>query len=385
MIRSPKTYSTKQLIAGDEALYEYCVSSNASRTAFFISDNIADTHEIYNRLFSDIYGSRDFKIIAVIAREPNKAQLDGYRYSLSEFKPDEIIAIGGGSVMDTAKALCLFYELPHLCWEDAFRPYQVEKRKRTVNLVAVPTTSGTGSEMTGAAMVLDEEGRKQMILTNEIVPDLAILDYSFLKSLPPKVIVYSGVDAIVHALEAATDTITDPITQFYAIQSVVTLMNDLPKSLVGDLEARARVHVASSFAGFAINHGGCGLAHSLNTPGEIYHLPHGLITGMVFPLTLQYYPDSYALISILNQLGISFQKGQAGRRLSEVVWKLYESIGMPSSLKELGIDKADYLSHIDTLVQRFEDNDRSSSVACCVTSKSEIQSIFYNLFDQSNS
>lgn len=385
MIRSPKIYSTNRLIAGDGSLYEYCAKSKAIKTAFVISDNIADTPAVYDRLFKECYANRDYVIIAIIAREPSKLELDRYRDALADYQPEEIIAIGGGSVIDTAKALCLFYELPHLDWEDAFKPYQVEQRSHIVNLVAVPTTSGTGSEMTGAAMLLDEDGRKRMILTNEIVPDLAILDYTFLKSLPPKVIIYSGVDAIVHAIEAATDVISDPITQFLAIQSVITLINDLPLSLQGDLEARSRIHVASMFAGFAINHGGCGLAHSLNTPGEVYHLPHGLITGMVLPLTLIHYPDSYATESILNQLGYDFEKGKAGHKLSEVLLDLYEKIGMPKTLKSIGIDESDYRNRINVFVERFEENDRTSSVACNVPDVESIRVIFSELYDCSSS
>jgi acetaldehyde dehydrogenase/alcohol dehydrogenase len=376
----PKAFAAGQLIVGDNAFVDYCQKSEAHKTAFVISDNVAANQALTTQLFTDIYGSRDHKIIATVSTEPTKAQLESYMASIRDYKPDTIIAVGGGSVIDTAKTLWLFLELPHLTWESAMKYYQVEKRPGNTILVAVPTTSGTGSEMTGAAMLTDENGVKKMILTNEVLPSIAILDFTFLKSLPPKVIVYSGVDALTHALEAATDTISDPFTQFLCIQAIVTLFNDLPKSLKGDLEARNRVHIASMVAGFGINHGGCGLAHSLNTPGEDYHLPHGLITGMMLPYTIDALVPSPIIASILSQLGKPVHEEKDQVVFKDLLWELYDQLNMPKCLKDLGLDESEYLVKIDKYCSRFETNDRAYSVAASVPSPDQIRNIFTSLY-----
>jgi len=378
MSHSIKYYSAGQLISGDHALYDYCINSNAKRTAFVISDVIKADNVINHELFEEIYIKKDARIIAIIAKEPDKKSMDMYIRDMKDYQPDEIIAIGGGSVIDTAKTLLLFLELPHLSWEDAMKYYQVEKRPHHTKLVACPTTSGTGSEMTGAAMIINESGKKTMILTNEVLPDVAILDFEFLKTLPPKVIIYSGIDALSHAIEAATDVITDPITQFICIQSIITLINDLPKSLNGDLEARVRVHVASMFAGLGINHGGCGLSHDLNTPGEDFHLPHGLITGMVLPYTLDCLMPHPVFETLMSQLGMDPKENQLAFR--NRLWALYDDLEFPKSLKEFGINETDYMKKLEYYVERFENNNRANSVAYGIPNSDQVKEIFTNLY-----
>lgn len=380
MSNAIKQYVAGQLISGDHALLDYCRNSSASKTAFVVSDVVEADKDFNKILFEDIYKDRSAKIIAVVSREPIKSQMETYLADMKNYQPDEIIAIGGGSVIDTAKTLLLFLELPHLTWADAMKYYQVEKRPGKTKLVACPTTSGTGSEMTGAAMLIDESGKKTMILTNEVLPDVAILDFSFLKTLPKKVIIYSGLDAISHALEAATDVITDPVTQFLCIQSIVTLINDLPKSVEGDQDARVRVHIASMFAGFGINHGGCGLAHDLNTPGEDFHLPHGFITGMVLPYTLESLMPHPVFDSLLSQLGIESNGEKDQIKFRDRLWELYDVLQFPKTLKEFGIDENEYKQHLDHYAERFERVNRSNSVACNVPSPEKIKEIFKCLY-----
>ncbi len=375
-----KQYAAGQLISGDNALLDYCKNSSAKKTAFVVSDVVEADKELNTKLFDEIYKDRSAKIIAVISREPSKDVMESFMADMKDYQPDEIIAIGGGSVIDTAKTLLLFLELPHLTWEDAMKFYQVEKRPGNTKLIACPTTSGTGSEMTGAAMLIDENGKKTMILTNEVLPDVAILDFTFLKTLPAKVIIYSGLDAISHALEAATDVITDPVTQFLCIQSIVTLVNDLPKSVAGDSDARARVHIASMFAGFGINHGGCGLAHDLNTPGEDFHLPHGLITGMVLPYTLESLMPHPVFDSLLSQLGIETTGQDDQIKFRDRLWELYDELKFPKTLQEFGIEEDEYKKHLDNYAERFEQVNRSNSVACGVPSPEKIKEIFTSLY-----
>ncbi|HET6786307.1 MAG TPA: iron-containing alcohol dehydrogenase [Erysipelotrichaceae bacterium] len=380
MTHSIKYYAAGQLISGDNALYDYCKNSKANKTAFIISDVVEADIGINKKLFDEIYLKREARIIATISKEPDKKSMELFIQDIKDYQPDEIIAIGGGSVIDTAKTLLLFLELPHLTWTDAMKYYQVEKRPHNTKLVACPTTSGTGSEMTGAAMLIDESGKKSMILTNEVLPDVAILDFEFLKTLPPKVIIYSGIDALSHAIEAATDVITDPVTQFICIQSIITLINDLPKSLNGDLEARVRVHVASMFAGLGINHGGCGLSHDLNTPGEDFHLPHGLITGMVLPYTLECLMPHPVFNTLMSQLGIETDKNENQIRFRDRLWVLYDELKFPKSLKEFGIDESAYMKNLDQYVDRFERVNRANSVACGVPTPDQVKEIFMNLY-----
>lgn len=197
-----KNYCATKYILGSGSL-ETLSQYKGKKVAFVVDENIIRALNLEQRLYQEILAGVDYRVICSITHEPTMAELEAPIRTVQEYQPDYIVGIGGGSVMDSAKVLWLFYELPHYDWARAMVPYGVDPFPGKAQMIAVPTTSGTGSETTCCAMVKDSENLKKMILSFEIVPTVAIMDFDLLKSLPPRNVAYSGTDALAHALGAA--------------------------------------------------------------------------------------------------------------------------------------------------------------------------------------
>ncbi len=344
-------FITTQYVLGSgsiEKLGEY----KGKKIALVVDDAIVRALGLDKTLYEGILAGADFKVICSMPKEPSMELLDQPVRDMQAYAPEVIVGIGGGAVMDTAKALWLFYELPHYDWEKAMRPYEVEPFPGKAVLIAVPTTSGTGSETTGCAVVKDYEKRKKMILSNEIIPRMAILDYDLLKSLPPRNISFSGTDALAHALEAAVSAIANDMVRAVGIQAAVTLIRELPKSFAGDAKARKAVHISASLAGQAINNSITGMAHGMDQAGGDFGLPHGLMTGMLLPYTMRYLAPQPVYEQVADQLGITGSSEEKQNTLIERIWKMYEEIQMPKTLRDAGVPEQEYLDKIPSYIPR---------------------------------
>ncbi|MEA4933713.1 MAG: iron-containing alcohol dehydrogenase [Lawsonibacter sp.] len=342
-------FRTTQYVLGNGSL-EKLSELKEKKIALVVDEFIVKALGLDKSLYEGILAGAEFKVICSMSKEPTMELLDAPIRAMQEYAPDYIVGIGGGSVMDTAKALWLFYELPHYDWDKAMVPYAVESFPGKAQLIVVPTTSGTGSETTGCAVIKDYEKRKKMILSNEIVPTLAILDYALLKSLPPKNIAFSGTDALAHALEAAVSRISNKMVELEGIQAAVTLIRELPGSQRGETTAREKVHVAASLAGQAINNAITGMAHGMDQAGGDFGLPHGLLTGMLLPYTMRYLMPQPIYVQVAEQLGLTGSDEEKQNGLVEAIWKMYDEIGMPKTLKAVGVPEAEYLEKIASYV-----------------------------------
>lgn len=331
-----------------EKLGEY----KGKKIALVVDEFIVNALGLDKTLYEGILAGEDFKVICRMPKEPTMELLEEPIREMQAYGPDVIVGIGGGAVMDTAKALWLFYELPHYDWEKAMEPYAVEAFPGKAVLIAVPTTSGTGSETTGCAVIKDYENRKKMILTNEIIPKLAILDYDLLKSLPPRNISFSGTDALAHALEAAVSVVSGGMVQAVGIQAAVTLIQRLAASYAGDQSAREDVHISASLAGQAINNAITGMAHGMDQAGGDFGLPHGLMTGMLLPYTMRYLAPQPVYQRVAEQLGLPGTDEEKQQALIERIWELYGEIKMPRTLKEAGVPEEEYLKKIPSYISR---------------------------------
>ena len=344
-------FITTQYILGRGSL-EKLGDYKGKKMALVVDDFIIKALGLEQRLYREILKDVDFKVICSMPKEPDMEILEDPIKTMREYEPDVIVGIGGGSVMDTAKALWLFYELPEYTWEQAMIPYQVESFPGKAILIAVPTTSGTGSETTGCAVVKDYEKKKKMILSNEIIPKTAILDFDLLKSLPSKNISFSGTDALAHALEAAVSVVSNGMVQAVGIQAAVMLIQELGKSWNGDQQARENVHIAASLAGQAINNSITGMAHGMDQAGGDFGLPHGLMTGMLLPYTMSYLMPQPVYGKVAEQLGIEGSEEEKQKKLIERIWALYDEIQMPRTLKEAGVPEKEYLEKIPAYISR---------------------------------
>ena len=305
---------------------------------------------------------------------------------MRNFKPDVIIALGGGSPIDAAKGMWLFYEHPDADPEGLKLKF-MDIRKRTykfpklgvkTKMVAIPTTSGTGSEVTSFAVLTDKVNNKKYPLADyELTPDVAIVDPDLVLSLPKTVTADTGMDVLTHALEAYVSNMASDFTDGLSEKASELVVNYLPKAYTdgaNDTIAREKMHNASTIAGMSFTNAFLGVCHSLaHKIGAEFHLAHGRINAILLPYVIRYnatmptkfvsFPKYEYFIAdqkyaqMAKKLGLMADTVEEGvSSLIEKVKELNEFLGIPKSFKEAGIDEAEFMAKIDMLADRaFED------------------------------
>jgi len=305
-------------------------------------------------LYRDILDAAgiDYRVICEVPAEPAMEQLSGPIRAVREYDPDVIAGIGGGASMDTAKALLVFLEHSDMTWERAVTQDGVGPFSGKRTLIAVPTTSGTGSETTTCAVIKDASHNKAMILSPYIRPDLAIMDFDLLKSLPRKNIAFSGADALAHALEAAVSVVASPMVAAQGTAAAACILRSLKPSWDGDPEARVKMHMAASMAGSAIDNAITGMAHGMDGAGGDFGKPHGLMTGLILPYTMLYLGPCAVYSDTARSIGLTGSDEQLHQDLVAYIWELYGQIGMPRTLKEAGVPEKEYLARVPDYIGR---------------------------------
>ena len=305
---------------------------------------------------------------------------------MRNFKPDVIIALGGGSPIDAAKGMWLFYEHPDADPEGLKLKF-MDIRKRTykfpklgikTKMVAIPTTSGTGSEVTSFAVLTDKVNNKKYPLADyELTPDVAIVDPDLVLSLPKTVTADTGMDVLTHALEAYVSNMASDFTDGLSEKAVELVVNYLPKAYTdgaNDTIAREKMHNASTIAGMSFTNAFLGVCHSLaHKIGAEFHLAHGRINAILLPYVIRYnatlptkfvsFPKYEYFIAdqkyaqMAKKIGLKADTVEEGvSSLISKVKELNDFLGIPKSLKEAGIDEAEFMTKIDMLADRaFED------------------------------
>ncbi len=242
--------------------------------------------------------------------------------AVRRFQPDTIVALGGGSAMDCAKAMAYFAGVP-------------------LKLVAIPTTSGSGSEVTDFA-ILTHGQVKHPLVDEKIRPDVAILDSDFLKELPRSLVADTGFDVLCHALEAFVAKQAGAVTDALAKEAFAVTFALLPASYAGRLEVRGRIHNAATMAGMAFTQAGLGLCHAMaHSLGGAFHVPHGRLNAILLPAVIEcnahVCPSKYA--SLARAAGLpGAADSVAVRNLKNALIRLRRELGMPQTLKEAGVD-----------------------------------------------
>ena len=304
---------------------------------------------------------------------------------MKTFKPDVIIALGGGSPIDAAKGMWLFYENPDADVEGLKlkfmdirkRTYKFPKLGTKCKMVAIPTTSGTGSEVTSFAVITDKEKNKKYPLADyELTPDVAIIDPDLVMSLPKSVTADTGMDVLTHAIEAYVSNMASDYTDGLAEKAVELVMQYLEKAYDNgsDKTAREKMHNASTIAGMAFTNAFLGINHSLaHKIGAEFHLPHGRINAILLPYVIRYnaskptkfvsFPkyeyfiadQKYAMLA--KKVGLPANTVEEGiESLVQRVKDLNTYLNMPKSLQEAGIEEQEFLAKVDLLADRaFED------------------------------
>jgi acetaldehyde dehydrogenase/alcohol dehydrogenase len=314
-------------------------------------------------------GGAGVHVFADIEPEPPEAQIRAGVEVLKRFEADAIVAVGGGSVIDAAKGMRLFREAPDVELRELALPF-LDARKRVaqyptiaheLKLIAIPTTAGTGSEVSPAAVVTVGD-RKVTLVDYSLVPDTAIVEPQLTLSMPRSVTADSGVDALTHALEAGVSIFASPYTDAFAMQAINLILENLPRAYENgdDLEARTAMANAATIAGLAFSNAFVGVCHALaHAVGARFGIPHGRANGIFLPHVLRYNaalpskfmpapgysayvaPEKYAQVAWVFGLG-GHGVAERRERLFARVDELLEAVEMPRSLAEAGVARDEF-------------------------------------------
>ncbi|MCE7791993.1 bifunctional acetaldehyde-CoA/alcohol dehydrogenase [Salipaludibacillus sp. CUR1] len=326
-----------------------------------------------------------YEVFSDVEPDPSIETVMAGAEMMKQFEPDVIITLGGGSAMDAAKGMWVFYEHPDLEFHGLKQKF-LDIRKRVfkypklgnrAQFVAIPTTSGTGSEVTSFSVITDKENNVKYPLADyELTPDVAIIDPVYVKSVPPSVTADTGMDVLTHAIESYVSVMANDYTDGLAIKAIQLVFEYLPKAYRNgnDELAREKMHNASTIAGMAFANAFLGINHSLaHKLGAEFHIAHGRSNTILMPHVIRYnaekptkftaFPkynhfradERYA--EIARMLGLPAKDTAQGvESLVQAVIKLAKELNIPMSIEACGIDKKDFEQKVDLLADRaFED------------------------------
>ncbi|MFA7111566.1 MAG: iron-containing alcohol dehydrogenase, partial [Bacilli bacterium] len=277
--------------------------------------------------------------------------------AMRNFGPDWIVAIGGGSPIDAAKAMWAFYEYPNVTFDDLCIPFNFPKLRTKAKFVAISSTSGTATEVTSFAVITDyKKGIKYPLADFEITPDVAIVDPDIVRSLPQKQVAYTGMDALTHAIESYVGTIATPFTEclsLKAIKMVCTYLLDSYKDPNG--KAREEMHYAQCIAGMAFSNALLGITHSMaHKTGAAFstgHIPHGCANAMYLPHVIEYNANNKRALERYAQIAQSLGlEGEDAHELTQAlinkIHSMNNELGIPHSMQEFGVNEKEFLEKL---------------------------------------
>ena len=364
------------------------LKDEGKKKAFIVTDKV-----LYDLGFVDVVIKVleeigvDYKIFFDVEPDPTLATARKGAKEMISFQPDTIIAIGGGSPMDAAKIMWVLYEHPNERFEDLAmrfmdirkRVYAFPKMGGKANFVAIPTSAGTGSEVTPFAVITDEKtGVKYPLADYELTPDTAIVDAELMMQMPKGLTAASGIDALTHSLEAYVSVLASEYTNGLALEAIRLIFKYLPQAYsegTTNIKAREKMAHASTIAGMAFANAFLGICHSLaHKLGATHHIAHGVANGMLISEVIRFnavdnprkqaafpqykYPNAkwrYARIADYLTLGGQTDDEKIELLIAEVE-KLKKAVGIPDSIRSAGINEGIFFASLDTMSeQAFDD------------------------------
>ena len=327
-----------------------------------------------------------YQCFSDVQPDPTLANAQAGAKAMAAFQPDVIIALGGGSAMDAGKIMWVMYEHPEVDFQDmAMRFIDIRKRVYTfpkmgekAYFVAIPTSSGTGSEVTSFAVITDQEtGVKYPLADYELMPNMSIVDVDNMMSQPKGLTSASGVDVLTHALEAYASVMASDYTDGLALKAMKNVFEYLPRAYEDgtDVEARSKMADASCMAGMAFNNAFLGVCHSMaHKLGAFHHIPHGVANALLISLVVDYnaaecprkmgtfsqyqYPHTMARYAECARfVGIQAKDdAEAVKKLIDKIEELKAAVGIKKTIAEYGVDEKYFLETLDAMVeQAFDD------------------------------
>ena len=369
----PKIYFERDSI-------QYLKSMKDVEKVMIVTDETMVKLGFLHRVIEQLHRRRNkvtYQVFTDVEPDPDITTVEKGTEIMKSFEPDTIIALGGGSVMDAAKVMWLYYEQPSVDFRDLVQKF-MDIRKRAfrfpelgkiAKFVAIPTTSGTGSEVTPFAVISDKKhNRKYPIADYSLTPTVAIADPAFVDTVPANVTADTGMDVLTHAVEAFTSTMANDYTDGLALQAIKMTFQYLEESVkTADPVVREKMHNASTIAGMAFANAFLGMSHSMaHKVGAFFHTVHGRTNAILLPYVVRYngtrpaktstwpkydhYKADKKFQEIAQALGLPASTPEEGvASFATAVYELGEKVGIQMNLKAQGIDKDEYLAKVDEI------------------------------------
>lgn len=280
---------------------------------------------------------------------------------MREFQPDVIVAMGGGSPIDAAKAMWTFYEYPETTFEDLIIPFNFPTLRQKAKFVAIPSTSGTATEVTAFSVITNyQTGVKYPLADFNITPDIAIVDPEIAETMPPKLVAHTGMDALTHAIEAYVSTLNGPFTDPLALKAIEMVFDYLPDSYNGDMVAREQMHYAQCLAGMAFSNALLGIVHSMaHKTGAAFstgHIPHGCANAIYLPYVIKYNAKDKTAEKRYAQIAKSINlQGNTDKALVDALCDKIDAynvkLNIPKTLKEFGVNEDEFKEKVSKIAE----------------------------------
>ncbi|HBA05063.1 MAG TPA: butanol dehydrogenase [Clostridium sp.] len=272
--------------------------------------------------------------------------------AMRSFEPDWIVSIGGGSPIDAAKAMWIFYEYPEFTFEQAVIPFGLPELRQKAKFVAIPSTSGTATEVTAFSVITDYKAKIKYPLADfNITPDIAIIDPALAQTMPKTLVAHTGMDALTHAIEAYTASLRSNFSDPLALKAIEMVKEHLIDSYNGCEKSRNLMHEAQCLAGMAFSNALLGIVHSMaHKTGAVFHIPHGCANAIFLPYVIQYNrtkcEDRYADIARMLKLNGNTDS-ELTDSLIEMINDLNTKLSIPHSMKEYGVTEEDFKANLE--------------------------------------
>jgi alcohol dehydrogenase class IV len=373
-------FISPEVVFGDDAISH--LDELSGRKAFLITDvNMVDMG------FSEIVKEHlsragiEYQIFSDVESEPSLETVKKGAEVARTYAPDWIVGLGGGSVIDAAKAIWVLYEKPDIQPEE-INPFDHLGLRQKARLITIPTTSGTGSDTNWGLVLTDTtESRKLGLGCREAHADIAIVDPQFAMLMPPELTDDTGMDALTHAIEGFTSGWKNDFCDGLCIKAIQLIFQYLPRAYRDgkDEEAREKVHNAASIAGLGFGNSMASLAHSAgHSLGALFHIPHGKAVGLFLPYTIEFTTDisvyNYAEIAHFLKLKDTYGRS-AVISLVEAVRSLARDINRPLTIKDMGISYDDFERSLPKLVANA-DMDTQTVTSARIPTTDEFEKLF---------
>ena len=350
---------------------EECKALGATKV-FFVTDKFMQEHSPAYPMIMDSFKSAGLEVLVFsdVEPDPSVETVDKGAQMMKDFGAEVAVALGGGSPMDCAKTMSMLQTN-----EGSIREYIHKRRaitKPAKPLICIPTTAGTGSEVTAAAVTTDKQSQEKLGLADDsLMPRMALIDPELHVGMPPGLTASTGLDALCHAIEAYVAVASEPFTDALAIYAIKMIGANIGKAVANgrDIEARSNMAIASTVAGGAFSNASLGLVHGIaHCLGAMYHVPHGTANALMLPYVMEFNamaaPEKFREIAIALGADVSgMNLRDAALEASKIVSQMCADCGVPLTLKEVGVKKEDIPTIVKNTITyaRLPNNPRTVS------------------------